>query len=232
MTIWQRIAGAAVDGTEAASTWFRNTVGGIGTPSPSDATHSVTFTIAIIALMAKMARSDGAVTTDEVVAFARVCRFPESEAANVRRLFDLAKQDVAGFESYARRIHDLLANEPVLRRDVLEGLFVVAAADGVLHELEERYLRTVAELLAIKDAEFQYIRSLFVRDVATPYEILGMKPDATDDELKRRHRHLVLENHPDKLIARGVPPEFMRIAEQKLAAINAAFDRVAKERGL
>lgn len=226
MTIWQTISSAAVAAAriDSLAPILRAVGLGVGTD-----TSSVAFTIAIIALSAKMAKSDGIVTCDEVEAFRRVCTFPESEAANVRHVFDLAKEDVAGYEHYARQVGRMLAEEPELRRDVIEGLFVIAAADGVLHEREDRYLSEVSRLLGLTQAELEWIRSLFVTAEADPYTTLGLTPAATPAEIKARHRALVIENHPDRLIGRGVPAEFITIAERKLAAINAAFDKLAGE---
>lgn len=232
MTIWQSISNAATAAVRSDTIGPLLRAIGIDGEVKAAPTASVTFTIAIVALSAKMAKSDGLVTGDEVEAFRRVCTFPDSETANVRRVFDLAKQDIAGYETYARQIGNTLAAEPELRRDVLEGLFVIAAADGILHEREERYLASVAQHLAIAPADLAWVRSLFVTGAGSPYDVLGLTPGASNADVKARHRALVLEHHPDKLIGRGVPPEFVTIAERKLAAINAAYDSVARERGL
>lgn len=233
MTIWQTISSAAA--AAARSDTIAPLLRALGIEpeaSAERATNGVAFTIAIIALSAKMAKSDGLVTSDEVEAFRRVCTFPASEAENVRYVFDIAKQDVAGYETYAQRVGRMLADEPELRRDVLEGLFVIAAADGVLHEREDRYLADVARLMGIGEGEFAWVRSLFVEAETNPYKTLGLTPSASVTEIKARHRALVIEHHPDKLIGRGVPAEFVAIAERKLAAINNAFDTLARERGL
>jgi DnaJ like chaperone protein len=233
MTIWQTISSAAAAAARSDAIAPLLKALGLGAePSTKPATNGIAFTIAIIALSAKMAKSDGLVTRDEVEAFQRVCTFPASEAANVRYVFDVAKQDVAGYEAYAQRVGRILAEEPELRRDVLEGLFVIAAADGVLHEREDRYLADVARLMGVGEAEFTWVRSLFVQSDADPYRTLGLTPSATAAEIKARHRALVIEHHPDRQIGRGVPAEFIAIAERKLAAINSAFDSLARERGL
>ncbi|MBS0242836.1 MAG: molecular chaperone DjiA [Proteobacteria bacterium] len=216
MTIWQTITNVL----------------GLGDAPHVEPTSSFAFTAAMIALSAKMAKSDGRVTDEEVEAFRRVCTFPESETEHVRRVFDLAKQDVAGYDVYARRLGRLLANEPELRLHVIEGLFVIAAADGILHEREDVYLADVARIMGVSESEFAWVRSMFVETSADPYAVLGLTPAATDAELKARHRALVLEHHPDRLIGRGVPPEFVALGEKKLAAINAAYDRIAAERRL
>ena len=232
MTIWQTLSSAAAAATRSDAVAPLLRALGIGSGSvAAPATHGVAFTMAIIALSAKMAKSDGLVTRDEVEAFRRVCTFPASEADNVRYVFDIAKQDVAGYEIYAQRVGQMLAAEPELRRDVIEGLFVIAEADGVLHEREDRYLAEVARLMGVSQAEFDWVRALFVASEADPFRTLGLTPSASLGEIKARHRELVLEHHPDRLMGRGVPAEFVIIAERKLAAINDAFDVLVRERG-
>lgn len=232
MSIWQTIANAATAAArlDAIAPLLRAI--GIEAGQARPVTAEITFTIAMIALSAKMAKSDGLVTGDEVEAFRRVCTFPENELVNVQHVFDLAKQDTTGYGTYAGQIGRLLTDEPALRRDVIEGLFVIAAADGVLHEREDRYLADVAGLIGLAPSELAWIRSLFVTSEADPYSTLGLNPSATPTEIRARHRALILEHHPDRLIGRGVPQDFIVIAERKLAAINAAFDTLAREKGL
>jgi len=233
MSIWQRVAGILTGATRADSvSGALGRLGDTNAPDRADPLTDIRFTMALIALCAKMARSDGAVTVDEVEAFRRIVHVPVEEEANVRRLFDLAKADVAGFKEYAQQIGKLFASERQLQLDVLESLFVIATADGILHEKEDDFLTTVAGILGIRPTEQDHIRSLFVTNAASPYQILGVTPSSTDAEIKARHRTLVLDNHPDRLTGRGVPAEFVVVAERRLAAINAAFDAIARERGL
>lgn len=192
----------------------------------------IMFTIAVIALCAKMARADGHVTHDEVEAFQQIFRVPPSEEANVRRVFNMAQQDVAGFEVYAAQIARLFRGNPAMLEDILDGLFQIARADGVLHPSELAFLERVADIFGFSPAVFRRIRASHFPDAADPYTVLGVAHDAGDDEIKRTYRLLVRENHPDSLIARGVPEEFMKLATEKMAAINAAYDQIEKERGL
>ena len=196
------------------------------------ATNQVAFTAAVIALSAKIAKADGVATRVEAKAFEQMFKPPPDELDNVRRLFDLATKDVAGYDSYARQIARLLDDEPQLKRDVFDGLFHIAAADGVLHADEEVYLRNVAGIFGIDERAYKRIRLMFVHDPDDAYTVLGLSPDVTDDALKKHYRALVREHHPDSLIARGVPGEFVDMANRKLAAITAAYGEIARERGL
>ncbi len=230
MTIWQRFPNVAAGLAKAGSviSYLRGLAAG---SRQADPRNTIAFTIGLIALSAKMAKSDGVVTSDEVDAFSRLMHVPAEETARVRQVFDLAKQDVAGYDTYARQLAELLAGERAILLQVLEGLFVVAAADGVLHEREESYLRSVADIFGISPSDFGYVRALFVRDSANPYEILGLSPSASDAEIKARHRKLVVQNHPDRLSGRGEGIDLIEAANRKLAAINSAFDTLRKERG-
>ena len=191
----------------------------------------VTFTIAVIALAGKMAKADGVVSDAELEAFQRTFRVPPQEEANVRRIFNLARQDVAGYEAYAGQIARLFVGNPGVLEDVLDGLFEIAKADGVLHPDESAFLERVAEIFGFAPNEFRRIRaSHFAPDLSDPYVILGVSYVADENEIKQTYRRLVRENHPDSLIARGVPPEFEKLANDKLAAINAAYEAIQKER--
>jgi DnaJ like chaperone protein len=194
--------------------------------------NDIAFTIAVIALSAKMARADGVVSPLEMQAFKQVFQTAPEEERNVKRVFDLAKQDVAGYDSYADEIAKLLGDDKKLLQDVLEGLIYVATVDGGLHPEEDAFLADVARRFGFSPSEYRFFRARFVADHGNPYDALRLSPDATNEEIKRQYRKLVADNHPDKLIGRGVPPEFVEIATRKLAAINAAYDTIAKERGL
>jgi DnaJ like chaperone protein len=195
--------------------------------------REVAFSMGVIALGAKMAKADGVVTKDEVSAFKDVFKVPDSELKNVARLFNLAKKDVAGYESYAKQLARLFQDDRETLKAVLDGLFHIAKADEVIHPSEEDYLASVARIFGFSDTEFAYIRARHVQaKERSPYDVLEVDPSISDAELKKRYRELVRENHPDRLMARGVPEEFIEIANNKIAAINQAYDEIAKERGL
>ncbi len=118
-----------------------------------------------------------------------------------------------------------------LLEDVLEGLFHIAKADEVLHPREEQYLAGVAKRFGITDTEFAFIKARQVIGAnRNPYDVLGVKPSISNRALKSQYRKLVVENHPDKLVARGLPKEFVSIATKKITAINEAYEQIAKAR--
>jgi DnaJ like chaperone protein len=237
MSIWGKIGGAAAGllagGPVGAA--FGALAGHFLVDRPSAvparaADPGVAFTIAMIALGAKMAKADGVATGDEEEAFRQYFRVPPSEEANVRRIFRLARQDTAGFESYARQIANIYRGQPAVLEDILDGLFEIAKADGVLHPGELAFLERVTDIFGFAPNEFRRIRASHFPDREDPYLILGVAHDANDDEIKRTYRLLVRENHPDSLMARGVPEEFVKLANDKLAAINTAYEKIGQER--
>lgn len=232
MTVWQKISGLASAVGDAGGGFLGELARVFGLDRSVEPQNDIAFTIAVIALSAKMARVDGVVSPLEMQAFRQVFQTRPEEERNVKRVFNLAQQDVAGYETYADEIARLLKDNKKLLQDVLEGLMYVAAVDGALHPDEDAFLAEVARRFGFSPSEFQFFRARFVVDHGNPYDALRLTPQATDEEIKRQYRKLVADNHPDKLMGRGVPAEFVEIATRKLAAINAAYDTIAKERGL
>ena len=239
MSIWGKLAGAAAG--LAIGGPIGALLGGVAghyvidrdQEQDGQAENQVAFTVGVIALGAKMAKADGVVTMDEVNAFKEVFKVPEGEMKNVARVFNLAKQDVAGYEAYAEQLATMFKGNRKLLEDVLEGLFHIAKADEHLHPNEEQFLRQVAKRFGFTDTEFSYIKARHViASKRNPYDVLGVKPTVTNEELKSHYHKLVAENHPDKLMARGVPKEFVAIATEKVATINEAYEPIAKERGM
>lgn len=225
MSIWTRIseALAALAQGESLTAVFDR----LRTPPE----RSVAFTIAVIALGAKMAKADGQVTRDEVTAFREVFHIAAQDEAGAARVFNLARQDVAGFEEYAARIRGMFNGHPQTLTDLVEGLFHIAMADGVFHPNEDAFLDRVAGIFDLPDRDYRALRARFVPNAPPdPYAILGVAPDASPADVRKAWRSLVRNNHPDALMARGVPEEARKIAEKRMVDVNRAWEEVSGKR--
>ena len=221
MSIWKRISDAlaALAQGEGLSAVFEK----LRTPPE----RTIGFTIAVIALGAKMAKADGLVTRDEVTAFRQVFHIPASETQNAARVFDLARKDVAGFDLYAARIRDMFGAGHQALVDLLEGLFYIAVADGSYHPNENVFLEEVARIFGVQSRDFVNMRARFVPDEnPDPYCVLGVDPTADAETVRWAWRALVREYHPDRMVARGVPEEAMKLAEKRLIQANLAYEEI------
>jgi DnaJ like chaperone protein len=234
MSIWDRLGDFIARISASASSGIADFVEAVRTIFSGDADlrRQVAFSVAMIALSAKMAKADGIVTQDEVRAFREIFEVPPQEVRNVARLYDLAKRDVAGYEIYAEKLAQLCGSgQPncMMLEDVLDGLFHIATADGVLHEREGQFLHRVSGIFGIDEAHYETILARHVDlGAADPYAVLGIERGRSLEEVKKRYRKLVADNHPDRLIARGLPKEFIKIATARLAAINAAYEAIER----
>jgi DnaJ like chaperone protein len=223
MSIWSRIADAlaALATGEGLSSLFEK----LRTPPE----QTVGFTIAVIALSAKMAKADGLVTRAEVLAFREIFHISAADEAGAAKVFNLARQDVAGFETYARRIKSMFGTRMTILEDLLEGLFHISVADGSYHDQEDAFLSRVAEIFGLGERCFRAVKARYVEGApADPYDVLGVEPSASPDELRAAWRALIRQNHPDQLMARGVPREAVKLAEARLVAVNQAWDDLTK----
>ena len=223
MSIWTRIADAlaALANGEGLSAVFDR----LRTPPE----QSIGFTIAVIALGAKMAKADGQVTRDEVAAFREVFTIAAEDEAEAAHVFNLARRDVAGFDAYARKVAGMFGAGHAALVDLMEGLFHIAIADGTYHDLEGTYLAEVARILGIRDDEFRCMIARFVPDDEhDPWQVLGVPRAAHVDEIRAVWRRAVRDTHPDRLAARGLPEEAVRLAEKRLVAVNEAWEKIRR----
>lgn len=225
MSLWSRISEALAALTKGES--FSKIFDSLRNPPE----RSIAFTIAVIALGAKMAKADGQVTRDEVTAFREVFHIAKTDEANAARVFNLARQDVAGFEDYAARIADMFSDQKSTLSDLIEGLFHIAMADGFYHPNENVFLERVATIFGLPPSEFKALRARFVPDaMPDPYSVLGVTPDTSLEQIRMQWRKLVRATHPDAMMARGVPEEAVRIAEKRMIDINRAWDEIRTHR--
>jgi DnaJ like chaperone protein len=189
--------------------------------------NEVAFSVALIALSAKMAKADGVVTDDEFAAFRDFFAFPEEDAGKVRMIYGLAQQDVAGFDEYLARVAKIFEDSPEVLEDVLDCLFHIAVADGVAHPRELEMLDRAASAFDVSGAAYRRLRAVHLGlGEEDPYLIMGVDHKAQAADIKAAYRALARDHHPDALMARGVPNDLAKLSERRMAAINAAYERI------
>lgn len=222
MSVWSRASellsrlAAAGKGFLETPEWLRK-----------ETDRQVRFTIAVIALGAKLAKVDGTVTVNEVRVFREFFRIDRADEKHAAQVYNYARQSSAGYESYGRAVARLFPNNKKILGGVLDGLFHVAVADGNLKPAEVEFLHRLNELFGFSDEHFEGMLCRFSEDSSkNPYKILGVDPDSPIEDVQRRWRDLVRQNHPDILVAEGMPHEAIRLAERRLASYNDAWTMI------
>lgn len=195
------------------------------------------FAMVVVVLSAKLAKVDGPVNRLEIDAFKRQFRIPPEGVRDVGRLFDQARDSRDPVEPYARQLGDSFADNRGLLEDVMAALFNIARADKPLTVGEQDMLASIHTAFGLDQAAWDRLQGGRARmgagsDGSDPYAVLGIDPGASPEELRARWKQLMREHHPDTLAARGVPSEFIQRASDKVARINAAWDRIKRDRKL
>jgi DnaJ like chaperone protein len=237
----------AVMGAAMGHAADEGTIGRAFRPSPHGAadlaamlgSREQVFAICVVVLSAKLAKCDGAVKRQEIDAFKRLFRIPPESLREVGQLFDEARDSSDGYEGFAARLGEAFADNKGMLEDVLAALFQIARADGALTRAEVTFLQGTQVRFGLDSNAWERARDGRAGASAPPaavgpdpYGVLGLARDSTDADVRQAWRRLMRENHPDSLAARGVPQEFVKRATDKVAGINAAWDRIKRERGL
>jgi len=194
------------------------------------------FYVSMASLAAKMAKADGVVTADEVQAFDTFVRSELQVSTEERKIiagfFNQAKDSADDYTTIARQFKDLIGYQPQVLQMMVHLLFRIAMADGKFHPAEERFIKDVAGVFGMSSMEYDQIKAVFIKKNDAAYAILGVSSAASDSEIKTAYKKLVVEYHPDKLMAKGLPEDFIQMANEKMAKINNAYDQISKERGI
>ena len=193
------------------------------------------FAITVVVLAAKLAKCDGPVQRSEIDAFKRAFRIPAESVRDIGRLFDEARDSTEGFASYADELGNAFTDNRGVLEDVLNALFSIARADGPVNGREIEFLHRVHRGFDLDPQSWERANSGASRfsqaSEEDPYAVLGVPRNADETALRAAWKRLMRENHPDSLASRGVPAEFIARASDKVARINAAWDRIKRDRG-
>ena len=191
------------------------------------------FALSIIILSAKLAKSDGVVTKDEIQAFKEKFKISTEDMSQVSKIFNEAKKTTYGFESVALQVGNLFKDNQLILEELLNNLFYIAEADGIISKEELNFLKVVSDKFGFNDKIFQRIYQARLNDKdSDPYKILGVKRTDTNEHIRNAWINLTKEHHPDNLIAKGLPSEFIDQATSEMSSINIAYDKIQKSRGI
>lgn len=194
------------------------------------------FSVGVVVLSARLAKCDGPVNRLEIDSFKRNFRVPPESARDIGRLFDQARDSTEQFEGLAQQMGDAFADNRLVLEDVLAALFTIARADKPVNLRETEFLQRVHHGFGLGQDAWERASGAAPRrqheDGEDPYAVLGVPRDAAPEVLRATWKKLMRDNHPDSLASKGVPPEFIARAGDKVARINAAWDRIKRERGL
>ena len=191
------------------------------------------FTLSIIVLSAKIAKSDGVVTKEEIFAFKEKFKIPSSEMKQVGKIFDEAKKSKFGYKKIADQVGTIFFDNKLQLEELLNNLFYIAEADGTISISEIEVLKSISKSFNLEENDFQRIfNSRLNNTESDPYKVLGVNRDESDTEIRKKWIKLSKEHHPDNLLSKGMPQEFIDQANKELAAINLAYDKIKKFRGI
>ena len=187
------------------------------------------FALSLIVLSAKLSKADGQVSKEELIAVKDKLKIPENELDQVGKIFNKAKEESAGYESYAQQIAQIYRGNINVLEEVINILFYIAEADGKVSDSENKMIEQIAQIFGLTEIQFNSIKeSRKSSDKLNPYIVLESKPDDAIEVIRKRYLKLSKEHHPDLLMSKGVPQEVIEESKTKMRAINSAWDQVQK----
>jgi len=187
------------------------------------------FAISLIILTAKLAKADGYVSKEELIAIKNKLKIPEHEMDQVGKVFNKAKDDSLSYEPYAQQIAQIYRNNPAVLDEVINTLFYIAEADGNVSNSEIKMIRGIAKIFGLSESQFDGIKeSRKSSDKLNPYIVLGCSSNDDFPTIRKKYLQLSKEHHPDILMNKGVPKEMIEESKKKIRAINSAFDQIEK----
>ena len=244
MSIWGKIIGGTADfalggplgailGMMAGNVFDRSKNKSYNFHQVSNQQKQNLFALSIIILSAKISKSDGLVTKDEIYAFKEKFKVSSQDMKQVGKIFNEAKKTSYGYEKIAEQVGQLFSNNKIVLEELLNNLFYIAEADGKISKNELNFLKSVSYYFNIDEISFQRIYETRLKDKESdPYKVLGINRTDSDDIIRKKWIELNKEHHPDNLLAKGLPEEFIEQANKELSSINLAYDRIKQQRGI
>ncbi len=197
------------------------------------------FFVTTFTILGKIVHADGKVSSHEISSFNKIIdetfKMSPKQADLAYKIFIEAQSDQYIYEEILDQFNRLFYNDEEMRLLIIELMVKLAFSDGHFHKLEEDLLKKAKTVFRISDADYQSILDNYSVSGSREekhYVILGCKKTDTIDTIKARYRKLVLEYHPDKVMAKGMPEEFIKFAQDKFREIQEAYEIIKKERNI
>ncbi|WP_369600799.1 co-chaperone DjlA [Hahella sp. SMD15-11] len=211
------------------------------------------FFTALFGVLGHLAKADGRVSKDEIDAASQIMDqlgLDTEQRAFARNLFREGKSPDFDLDAVLTQFRAEAGRRVSVNQAFMEALLVLALADGELHPGEQAILLRVADALGFSRFQFEALLAMVVArqgyryhqyqgyserhvpepDIRQAYQVLGVEETASDDEIRKAYRRLISQHHPDRLIARGVPEEMIRLANEQTARIREAYEQIRAHR--
>jgi len=200
---------------------------------PAERTQAAYF-ISLFSILGKLSKIDGTVTKDEIAVaqnFINSLPIAENEKQFARQVFNEAKDSRYSIDDFAIQLYQAARTQPTLLLSFLDLLFKIAAADGKLHPAEETALKSVKNTFQISDTQFENLKAVYFKNFDNYYKMLNCTPESSDEQIKSSYKKLVKDFHPDKIVSKGLPEEFIDFASDRFREIQESYEKIRQERG-
>jgi DnaJ like chaperone protein len=224
------IMGFAFGKMFADSSLAQNEAGTAAGSRNRQSTQAGDFSIALLVLSAAVMKADDRILQSELDYVKRFLRknFGEAKGAQLTLLLrDVLKQSI-GIREVTIQIKQNM--DVAKRRLLLQYLFGIAQADGEMHPAEQDLIQQISHWMGISNADFKSIQEMFVGSTTDPYTVLEVERSATDSEIKKSYRKLVVKFHPDKTHDLG--EDYRRQSRERFLAIQEAYEQIKRDRGI
>ncbi len=194
------------------------------------------YFVALFSMLAKMAKADGVISKEEIAVIddfmKNQIQLSGESLQFARDIFREAKQSPHTFEQFAAQFAEINPDSNLLN-SMLDLLFSVAASDKKLHPEELRLLKSAKEIWNIPEQLFQSMQEQYFPTTVADryYAVLHCTAHSSDAEIKRQYRKMVTDYHPDKIVSKGLPEEFVELASKKFREIQEAYEKIREIRG-
>jgi len=202
------------------------------TPGHAEQAQAAYF-VSIFSILGKLAKIDGVVTRDEIAVvehFIKNLPVTDREKRFAKQVFIEAKTSAYSIEDFAVQFYQSTKEQPAVRLSFFDILFQIVAADGKFHPSEEAAMKRIQGIFQIDDQQFNNMAAVYFKDLDMHYKRLNCTPESTNQEIKSNHKKLVKDFHPDTIVSKGLPQEFMHFATKRFREIQESYEKIRQER--